>query len=274
MRAHLTIPTFMCVMLFCAAFAGCIADGEDEGQSSAIDLVVYYETTSGTIEEVVQNNQQVSENGVDVMFDFSYTKSSAGEMATFYFIPGDGSSMIENTAAENGEISYTYLTHGLFDAAIGAVDDQGNEIYENITIRIDKQITWTETNTANPNTMNIETTPDCDCAAPNQIKIDSTVTNNPNFFGTGGQSVTVTWRLLNSTEVIAAESPPEQVGDGQDANWLHNQNFIEAGTWKLEVDISAEGTGEERVDVDHTVIVAYEEEESTPNPMAAAPPED
>ena len=122
--------------------------------------------------------------------------------------------------------------------------------------------------------MNIETTPDCDCSAPNQIKIDSTVTNNPNFLGAGGQSVTVTWRLLNSTEVIAAESPPEQVGDGQDANWLHNQNFIEAGTWKLEVDVSADGNGDEQVNIDHLVSIVYVEDESTPNPMAAAPPEE
>ena len=98
----------------------------------------------------MQNNQQISENGVEVMFDFSYTKSTAGEMVTFYFIPGDGSSMIENNAAENGEITYTYLTHGLFSAAIGAIDDQDNEYFENITIRIDKQITWSETIHADP----------------------------------------------------------------------------------------------------------------------------
>ena len=260
----------MCAMLLCASIAGCLGGEDEEENSSVIDLVVYYDTTSGTIEEVIQNNQQVSETGVDVAFDFSYTKSSAGQIETYYFIPGDGSSTLENTA-DSGEITYTYLTHGLFDAAIGAIDDQGNENYENITIRIDKQITWTETNTPNPNTMNIETTPDCDCAAPNQIKIDSTVTNNPNFGGVLGQSITVTWRLLNSTDVIAAESPPEQIGDGQDANWLHNQNFIEAGTWKLEVDVSAEGNGDEQVNVDHLVSILYEEDESAPNPMAAAP---
>ena len=273
MRTRLTVPLLMCAMLFCASLAGCLGGEETEEESSVIELIVYYETTSGTIEEVIQNNQQVSETGVDVSFDFSYTKSSAGQIETYYFIPGDGSSTLENTA-DNGEITYTYLTHGLFDAAIGAIDDQGNENFENITIRIDKQITWTETNTPNPNTMNIDTTPDCDCSTPDQIKIDSTVTNNPNFGGVLGQSITVTWRLLNSTDVIAAESPPEQIGDGQDANWLHNQNFIEAGTWKLEVDVSAEGDGNEQVNVDHLVSIVYVEDESTPNPMAAAPPEE
>ena len=273
MRTRLILPLLMCAMLFCASTAGCLGGEEDDMENSVIDLVVYYDTTSGTIEEVRAEGQQVSETGVDVTFDFSYTKSSAGQIETYYFIPGDGSSTLENTA-DNGEITYTYLTHGLFDAAIGAIDDQGNENFENITIRIDKQITWSDDNTAEPASMNIDTTPDCDCSTPDQIKIDSTVTNNPNFGGVLGQSITVTWRLLNSTDVIAAESPPEQVGDGQDANWLHNQNFIEAGTWKLEVDVSAEGDGNEQVNVDHLVSIVYVEDESTPNPMAANPPEE
>ena len=271
MRAHLPIPILLCLLLLCASFAGCLGDEEVKGKNTAIDFVVYYETTSGVIEEVMQNNQQVSENGVEVMFDFSYTKSSAGEMVTFYYIPGDGSSIIENNAAENGEITYTYLTHGLFSAAIGAIDDQENEYFENITIRIDKRITWSQTNTASPDSMNIETTPDCDCGAPEQIKIDSTVANpeNGQFSPFQGQTVTVTWRLLNSTDAVATESAPEQIGDGQDANWMYNQYFIEPGTWKLEVDVTAEGDRDEQVSVDHTVTIAYVADESIPNPMTA-----
>ncbi len=271
MRARFSIPTLLCTLLICASFAGCIGDEEESGKDSAIDFVVYYETTSGVIEEVMQNDQQVSETGVEVKFDFSYTKSSAGEMVTFYYIPGDGSSMIENNAAENGEITYTYLTHGLFSAAIGAIDDQENEYFENITIRIDKRITWSQTNTASPDSMNIETTPDCDCGAPEQIKIDSTVANpeNGQFSPFQGQTVTVTWRLLNSTDAVATESAPEQIGDGQDANWMYNQYFIEPGTWKLEVDVTAEGDGDEQVSVDHTVTIAYVADESIPNPMTA-----
>ena len=276
MRARLSMPVLLCALLVCASFAGCLGDEEEEGDNSAIDLIVYFDTTSGVIEEVMQNNQQVSENGVELMFDFSYTKSSAGEMVTFYYIPGDGSSVIENNAAENGEITYTYLTHGLFSAAIGAIDDQDNEYFENITIRIDKKITWSQTNTAAPDVMNIETTPDCDCGAPEQIKIDSTVANPENgpggFFQ--GQTVTVIWRLLNSTDVVATESAPEQIGDGQDASWMYNQYFIEPGTWKLEVDVTAEGNGDEQVNVDHTVTIAYVADESVPNPMAAQVPEE
>jgi hypothetical protein len=191
-------------------------------------------------------------------------------MVTFYYIPGDGSSSAETNAAEGGQVTYTYLTHGLFDAAVGAIDDQGNEYYENLTIRIDKQISWAQGNTADPDTMSIETTPDCECSPPEKITIDSTITNpgNPTNPFAQGQTVTVTWRLLNTTDATASESAPEQVADGQDANWMHNQYFIEPGTWKLEVDIEAEGNGDEQVTVDHTVNINYEAEESIPNPMS------
>ena len=271
MRAGRTVPVTLCLLLLLTSISGCLSSDGDTKEVSAIDLIVYYDATSGVIEENVQNNQQVTESGVELTFDFSYTKSSAGAMVTYYFLPGDGSSAVENNAAEDGEITYTYLTHGLFDAAMGGIDDQGNDYYENITIRIDKQITWGDSNTADPDVMNIETTPDCSCPSPEKIVVESTVVNIENQPATPinqGQTVTVTWRMLNSTDATTVESAPEQVGDGQDASWMHNQYFVEPGTWKLEVDVSADGNGEERVNVDHTVQILYDAQESIPNPMS------
>jgi hypothetical protein len=273
MRAGRTVPVIMCSLLLMASISGCLSSDEEPKKSSAIELIVYYDATSGVLEENVQNNQQVTETGVELTFDFSYTKSSAGAMETYYFLPGDGSSAVENNAAENGEVTYTYLTHGLFDAAMGGIDDQGNDYFENITIRIDKQITWGDSNTADPNVMNIETTPDCSCPAPEKIVVESTVVNPENQPPSPinqGQTVTVTWRMLNSTDATTVESAPEQVGDGQDASWMHNQYFVEPGTWKLEVDVTAEGNGDERVNVNHVVKILYESQESIPNPMSAS----
>ena len=273
MRAGRTVPVIMCSLLLMASISGCLSSDEEPKKSSAIELIVYYDATSGVLEENVQNNQQGTETGVELTFDFSYTKSSAGAMETYYFLPGDGSSAVENNAAENGEVTYTYLTHGLFNAAMGGIDDQGNDYFENITIRIDKQITWGDSNTADPNVMNIETTPDCSCPAPEKIVVESTVVNPENQPPSPinqGQTVTVTWRMLNSTDATTVESAPEQVGDGQDASWMHNQYFVEPGTWKLEVDVTAEGNGDERVNVNHVVKILYESQESIPNPMSAS----
>ena len=99
MRTVRTVPAILCTLLLLASISGCLSsDGEPE-ETSAIELIVYYDATSGVIEENVQNNQQVSETGVELTFDFSYTKSSAGAMVTYYFLPGDGSSAVENDAA-------------------------------------------------------------------------------------------------------------------------------------------------------------------------------
>jgi hypothetical protein len=256
-------PVLLCAVLLSAMLSGCLAGSDDEVDESPIDLIVYYDVTSGTILETIQNNQQVSESGVEVVFDYSYTKSSAGEISSYLYNSGDGSNTITVNAADTAEIRYTYLTHGMFSAGIGAVDDQGNEYFENITIRIDKEITWGDSGTTDPRTMNIEVTPDCECQLPEQIQIDSTVTNPENFLGAGGSPVTVTW-YLNNTEGAAVESPPEQIADGQNANWQHNEFAPITGMWTLEVGLNQNN---EQVDVSHKVTIAYAAEESASNPF-------
>lgn len=263
MRSRTFSPVLLGAVLLTAMFAGCLDGGEDDENANPISLVVYYDVTSGVIEETIQNNQQVSESGVDVLFDYSYTKSTAGEMTNFLFNPGDGSTTISVNSADTGEITYTYLTHGMFSASIGAIDEQGNEVFENVTIRIDKEITWTDTGTTNPRSMNIDVTPDCECDLAEQIKIDSTVTNPANIGGFGGSPVTVTW-YLNNTEGAAIESPPEQIADGQNANWKHNEFAPITGVWTLEVGLNQD---QENVDVSHMVTIAYAADESTTNPF-------
>ena len=264
MRTSRLKPLLLCAVLLASTFAGCLGSEEEAEYDGPIDLVVYYDVTSGTIQETIQNNQQVSETGVEVLFDFSYTKSSAGEISTFSYTPGDGSNPVTVNAADTGEITYTYLTHGMFSATIGAVDDQGNEYSENITIRIDKETTWSETGTTDPRTMSIDVTPDCVCQLPEQIQIDSTITNPSNLRGFGGSPVTVTWYLNNSEGEAVVESPPEQIADGQDANWMHNEFNPSTGAWTLEVGLNQD---QENVDISHVVTIAYAVEESTTNPF-------
>ena len=128
MRSHTFRPVLLCAVLLTAMLAGCLGSGEDDENDSPINLVVYYDVTSGVIEETIQNNQQVSEDGVDVVFDYSYTKSTAGDISNFLFNPGDGSTTISVNSADTGEITYTYLTHGMFSASIGAIDDDCKDV--------------------------------------------------------------------------------------------------------------------------------------------------
>lgn len=261
MRQHM-LSIITCLFILSASLSGCLGSDDDSTDDSELDLIIYYETTSGTIQESIQNSNQVSFTGVELTFNYAFTKSSAGEITTFYFESGDGSTRTEVNANDTGEITYEYVTHGLFTATLGALDDAGNEEMMSLNIRIDKTTQWSQSQTANPDTMNIDTTPDCECNSPSQIEIDSNVENPPNGFGIVGSPVTVTWKLISST--VTKESPPEQLGDGQDASWLHNEVGPSPEVWKLDVELNQE---EENVNIEHNVSIKYSADESSVNPM-------
>jgi len=261
MRRILTCPVLVALLLCATTLAGCMGD-EESSNDSDIELVIYYDETSGMIQENIQNGQQVSFSGVELSFDYAYTKSAAGEIDSFYFEAGDGSSRITVDANETGEITYTYATHGLFTANLGAIDEAGNEANTTITIRIDKRTLWGQSGTTDPDTMNIDTTPDCECPAPNQIAIDSTIENPANAFGLGAAPVTVEWLLTG--EGVSRESGKEQIADGQNAQWMHNELNIGKQIWSLDVELSS---SDEQVNIDHEVTITYNDEESNPNPL-------
>lgn len=261
MRQYM-IVLMMTLVMFSASLSGCLGGDDDAEEKSDIDLIIYYDTTFGTIQENIQNGNQVSFSGVELTFNYAFTKSGVGEITTFYFESGDGSTRTEVDANETGEITYNYATHGLFTATLGALDDAGNDEQMTLTIRIDKTTQWSESGTTNPNTMDIDTTPDCECNSPSQIEIDSNVENQANQFGLGGGPVTVTWKLTSNE--VTRESPPEQVGDGQDASWLHNEIGPSPEVWKLDVELNH---NEEQVNIEHTVSIKYSADESSPNPM-------
>jgi len=223
-------------------------------------MVVYYETTSGTIVEEIREGNQISENGVELSFDFARTTSENGQMKSFYVVPGDGTSQFEANADETAEISYTYMTHGLFTVYLGAIDDQGNENNISITVRIEKQIIWSETNEDSPREMNIDATPDCECQLPEFIQIESTVMNRQDFFG--GQD-TISWHLNDPAEEEQG-THSEIIGEGQDASWNYDQYNVVKGIWVLSVVIDQ---GNDNIDVDHDVTIKYLAEESEPNPF-------
>lgn len=250
------------LLIASACLAGCTSDDDSSDNDSAINLVIYYDATSGMIQENIQNGQQVSFNGVELTFDYAYTKSADGNIESYYFEAGDGSSRISAQANDTGEITYNYATHGLFTAVLGAIDEAGNEANESITIRIDKRTLWGQSNTDNPDVMTIDTMPDCECDAPSKIAIDSTIENIQNAGGIFGGPVTVSWLL--SGEGVERDSGQEQIADGQNAQWIHDEFNPGKQSWSLEVTLSE---NEERVNIDHDVTITYIDEESKPNPL-------
>ena len=104
MRQHF-LSSMMFFVIFSASLSGCIGDDDDSDEKKEIDLIVYYDTTFGTIQENIQNGNQVSFTGVELTFNYAFTKSDTGEITTFYFESGDGSTRTEVDANETGEIT-------------------------------------------------------------------------------------------------------------------------------------------------------------------------
>ncbi len=273
MRRRLHPSWLILILLVSCSLSGCLGDSEDAGTKNPISMEVYYDATSGTIEEVIQNGAVLSQSGVELSFDFARVASNAGNMKSFSYDPGDdddGSNTVVVDANDQAEISYMYLTHGMFTAILTAIDESDNTATITLEIRIDKQIQWTQTNTENPNPMLIPTTPDCDCPMPEKIDIASTITNRDSFAPGAGATVTVTWHL-NNPDGEEQAFHTEQIGDGQDASWTHAQYNLDGGDWSLEVTMD---TGSDNIDIAHTVIVMYEPLESEARPFTSEAPEE
>ena len=181
---HLFVVLFS---LLSASLSGCLG-GEDSGSSGysgPIDLIVYYDTTSGMIETTVNNGQQGPTTGVEISFDYADTTSDDGNIVKITLNPDDGSTPIEADPSDNAVITYTWLTHGIFDVEMTAEDEAGNTRSITVDIRVDMNIVWTDTNT-NSASMTIDAEPDCEdgLPLPDRITITSKVENPGGFLGT------------------------------------------------------------------------------------------
>ena len=268
MRApHVKAMTVLAVLM-CSSLAGCLGGGDLGNEKNPISMNVHYDATSGTITERIQlgDSPFSAQTGVELSFDFARVTSNAGTMKSFTLDPGDdedGANAVTVNANEQAELTYTYETHGLFTVVLSAVDESDNEASVSLTVRIDKEIDWTQTNTDEPDSMVLSTTPDCTCPPPERIVIDSTI-ENPSVLPTG-TPITATWHLDNPQGQEQAFHT-EQIGDGQEASWIHTQYNIDEGDWALNVTIDS---GNDSINLHHIVLITYEANESEPNPVTS-----
>jgi hypothetical protein len=250
--------------------AGCLGSDEDASEEdSLVDLVVYYDSTNATIMEIHNNGQQTSRDGAEFSFDFRETRSDGGDIVSFSFDPGDGTDAVSIDATENSILTYTYQSHGIFEATLMAKDDDNNTASQDLTLRVDLFHRDSQAGTQNPSDATIDLAPDDDSLElPAQLKLKSTV-ENPDSFAWVENTVQVTWTLKNGSGVEMA-TKSEQVGDEQSATWENQQNTPEAAVWTLEINIDAGGDSEE-VNVTSELWTVYEEDESEPNPEPPSP---
>ena len=93
--------------LLSASLAGCIG-GDDEGDgeySGPINLVVFYDSTSGMVETSENNGQAGPTTGVELSFDFADTTSDDGAITKIILDPDDGATPIEADPSDNAVVS-------------------------------------------------------------------------------------------------------------------------------------------------------------------------
>ena len=249
---------FLSALLACSALSGCFGNS-DSDEEALIDLVVHYDATNGTIQQAFIGGSQISFSGVTFDFDFSRTSSDYG-IETFFLEPGDGRSTITVDGSESAEIEVEYQIHGMYTVVLGATDINGDTANQTVVLRVDHTIDWSEANSADPDLMEINTTPGNEDSTPKQVLLDSTV-ENPSLI-TPGSPVTVTWELMDPAS-NSKGTKTEQIPDGEDGEWDFILNFPDEGIYALTVTID-QGTA--RVNIDHLIDILYEQVESPPNP--------
>ena len=251
------------ITLLSASLAGCMGDEDSSGEySGPIDLIVYYDSTSGMIETSENNGQAGQTTGVELSFDFADTTSDDGSITKIMIEPDDGSNPVEGDPADNAVISYTWLTHGVFTVTLTAEDSEGNSHSIMVKVKIDMRIVWVDTQTTSAS-MTFDATPDCEDGdpLPDRITVSSTVSNpnGPGIFG--GSAVDVTWSLKNPSEEEIS-SNTGTIADSGEETWDYTTRDMVEGFWMLDVDVADNG---DNVNVNNDVIIAYAEgaEDST-----------
>jgi hypothetical protein len=241
--------------LLCASLAGCFGgDDSDTGEySGPIDLIVYYESTSGMVETSENNGQAGPTTGVELSFDFADTTSDGGSITKIIIEPDDGSDPVEGDPSDDAVISYTWMTHGLFEVTLTAEDSEGDSHSIMVNVKIDMHIVWSEGSGPDAS-MTFDVTSDCSDGVPlpDKIIISSMADNQGAFIG--GSPSDVTWSLNNpSDEEIGSNSGT--IADGGDETWDYTSRDIVEGFWTLDVEV----TNGDDVSVDNVVHIAYAE---------------
>ena len=248
--------------LLSSSLAGCLGgDDEEEGYTGPIDLVVYYDSTSGMVIKNYTNGELYTEELVELCFNFSYTTSEEGNI-TYVYLYHD-TVKYERSFSDDGTIlCYEWMNHGLFEITLGAEDVNNNTLDLQITVKIDMKIVGNDYDTKS-STMQFDTSPCCvnGKSPPETVTIVSEVTNQEDFF-ISADDTEVTWSLDNPDGEEVASHGSETIEDGQTEWWDLVVDELTEGIWSL--NIEADG---DDINIKNQMIIRYPEgSEDSPNP--------
>ena len=250
------VSVLLIAILLSSAIPGCLSD-----LRGGVLLVVNYEQTNGTVVESYVDGEHVSTTNVSLEFDFSKTESESQIVEFGIDFPGDReSAAVDPDTSSNVIVEFS--KHGIYDIVAYAIDDNNRRENVAVTIRIDLIIEWSEQSTHEPSGLSIDPIPKHGGPHPVAIFIDSTV-ENPELIENigGGREVEITWRLYDQAgEACLVRNGV--VEEGGEANWeAFHYNTYEVHELRISYD-----EGQDNIDVEQSISLAYEHLESEPNP--------
>ena len=132
----------------------------------------------------------------------------------------DGTEIIIVDAGVASDLSYTFDEHGVHNLTLFAVDTSGVKSSQEVSIRVDLRIDWSETKTNDPAALPFNPTPNNGGIHPIAIEIESTV-ENPSLIdgiGGGGQTVQFSWSIVDELG-DTCQSKNGQAEDGGEDTW-------------------------------------------------------
>jgi hypothetical protein len=248
----------LAVFLLSYSSVGCLSNSEE---NSGIEMVVNYDSTNGTIVETFVDGELESTSNIILDFDFSKTISEY-QLVSFGIDPNDGRSPILVAPESSQTVSVEFSEHGIYYLEAFTIDEMGARENLPIIVRIELNIEWNEDTTNEPNSLEIDSIPKNGGPYPSMIIIDSDV-ENPELIQNvgGGREVEITWRLFDEAD-DACLIRPTTVDEGEIANWkVHHRITNEVHDLRISYD-----SGQDYIDIDHSISILYEEIESPPNP--------
>ena len=245
-------PLLLVLVLCSSALAGCLSSMDE---TEKISLELNYEYTNGTIVHSYVDGELESATHVVLDFDFSNT-DGMNPLSLFGIELVEREETITVDALAESIVSVEFSSHGMYTLKAFAIDNQGVKETTEIVVRVELRMEWFESNTYEPMPLVIDPIPIHGGASPDTIHIHSTV-ENPELIA--GREVEFTWSLVDGNE-DACQVRNGLVHDGEFADWetIHFNTF-QVHELKINYD-----SGQDYINVDQTVLIAYSTLESEP----------
>ena len=245
-------PLLLVLVLCSSALAGCLSSMDE---TEKISLELNYEYTNGTIVHSYVDGELESATHVVLDFDFSNT-DGMNSLSLFGIELVEREETITVDALAESIVSVEFSSHGMYTLKAFAIDNQGVKETTEIVVRIELRMEWFESNTYEPMPLVIDPIPVHGGASPDTIHIHSKV-ENPELIA--GREVEFTWSLVDGNE-DACQVRNGLVHDGEFADWetIHFNTF-QVHELKINYD-----SGQDYINVDQTVLIAYSALESEP----------